>query len=75
MVFCTLCVWFGSTSTFAGLLACTGGDLADQRSMVGGSPLLFGLVFLILGGVLSLYAMVNAYRKAGAVNRLLVGAW
>ena len=63
------CVWFGTTSTFTGLMAYIGGDPADQRSMVGGSSLLFGLVFLFLGGVLSLYAMVNAYRKAGAINR------
>ncbi len=75
MVLYTPCVWFGTTSTFAGLLAYIGGNMSDQQSAVGGSSLLFGLVFLFLGGVLSLYAMVNAYRKAGAINRRQVGAW
>jgi TM2 domain-containing membrane protein YozV len=74
MVLYTPCVWFGITSTFAGLLAYIGGDMADQQNAAGGSPLLIGLVSLFLGGFLSLYAIVNAYRKAGAINKRLVGA-
>jgi TM2 domain-containing membrane protein YozV len=73
MVLYTPCVWFGITSTSAGLMAYIGGDMADQQNAAGGS-LLIGLVALFLGGVLSLYAIVNAYRKAGAINRRLVGA-
>jgi TM2 domain-containing membrane protein YozV len=73
MVLYTPSVWFGITSTFAGLLAYIGGDMADQQNAAGGSPFLIGLG-LFLGGVLSLYAIVNAYRKAGAINRRLVGA-
>ncbi len=73
MVLYTLSVWFGITSTFAGVLAYTGGDMTDQQNAAQGAPLLIGLVSLFLGGVLSLYAIVNAYRKAGAINRRLVG--
>jgi len=75
MVLYALCVWFGTTSTFAGLLAYMGGDMADEQSASVGSPLLLGLVCLLLGGVLSLYAIVNAYRKARAIKRRLVGAF
>ena len=75
MVLYTPCLWFGTTSTFAGLVAYLGGDMADQQSAAGGSPLLIGLVSLLLASVLSLYAIVNAYRKAGAINRRLVGAF
>jgi len=75
MVLYAPCVWFGTTSTFAGLLAYVGGDMADQQGAAGGSPVLIGLVSLFLGGVLSLYSMVNAYRKAGTINRRQVGAF
>jgi TM2 domain-containing membrane protein YozV len=75
MVVYTPCVWFGTTSTFAGLLAYIGADMADQQSVAGGAPLLFGLASLFLGGVLSLYGMVNAYRRAGAINRRPFGAF
>lgn len=75
MVLYAPCVWCGTTSTFSGLLAYTVGDLADQQSAAGGSPLLVGLVCLFVGGVLSQFAMVNAYRKAGVINKRQVEAW
>ncbi|MGO9451733.1 MAG: hypothetical protein ACLQDV_11940 [Candidatus Binataceae bacterium] len=68
MVVYTPCVWFGTTSTFAGLLAYIGVNTADQQS-AGGFSLFFGLASLFLGGGLSLYGMVNAYRRADAINR------
>jgi hypothetical protein len=74
MVLYLPCVWFGTTSTLAGLFAYIGGGMADQPSARRGSPLLFGLVSLFVGGVLSLYAIANAYRTAGAINLRRVGA-
>jgi TM2 domain-containing membrane protein YozV len=75
MVVYTPCVWFGTASTFAGLLADIGANMADQQSAAGDFSLIFGLASLFLGGGLSLYGMANAYRRAAAINRQQLGAF
>jgi TM2 domain-containing membrane protein YozV len=75
MVVYTPFVWFGSTSTFSGMLDYIGANSTDQQSAAGGFSLFLGLASLFIAGGLSLYGMVNAYRRADAINRRKLGAF
>ncbi len=60
-------MWFGVTLTFFGAVAAGGASTSSDQAAGSGVALL-GLSFLVAGGSLWVFGMVNAYRTAERLN-------
>jgi TM2 domain-containing membrane protein YozV len=68
MVFFPAFVWLGVSSSFIGILMASGAKSANDSSAAGGLVLL-GLFGFLMVSFIWIYGMVNAYRRAEALNQ------
>ncbi len=68
MLFYPVLAWFGLGSLFIGFFAALGATTKDQQAAAGGMSL-FGILATLSASSMWVYGMVNAYRRAEAINR------